>query len=163
MKLHRDRYPQQGIFFSVSLSKALVILCYYCLPVSAGGQVQPTPRPETTPLIPPTGQPSTSPTAEPQLPENKGVGGETKPLIPSIQSPTPAVSPGSERARRHRKLRQTKQSGSSSSIYRNASQLKRANRSHHRVAAYESLMLDSYRSTPNAAAIREPYFGDCTQ
>jgi hypothetical protein len=94
MKLHRDRHPQQGIFFSVSLSKALLIVFYYCLPMSASGQVQPTPNPETSPLIPPAGQPSATPTAEPQLPENKGVGGETKPLIPAIQSPTPAVSPG---------------------------------------------------------------------
>jgi Outer membrane efflux protein len=94
MKLHRDRYPQQGIFFSVSLLKALPILFYYFLSVSVSGQIQPTPRPETTPLIPPTGQPSVTPTAEPQLPENKGVGGETKPLIPAIQSPTPGASPG---------------------------------------------------------------------
>jgi hypothetical protein len=92
MKLHRDRHPQQGIFFSVS--KALLIFFYYCLPVSASGQVQPTPRPETTPLIPPAAQPSATPTPEPQLPENRRVGGETKPLIPAIHSPTPAVSPG---------------------------------------------------------------------
>ncbi len=100
MKLHRDRQPQQSIFFCDSLSKALLVLVYYCLSVSASGQAQPTPKTETTPLIPPAGQPSATPTAEPQLPENKGVGGETKPLIPAIQSPTPsaspAVSPGSE-------------------------------------------------------------------
>jgi outer membrane protein TolC len=94
MKLHRDRLTQQSIFFSVSLSKAVLILFYYCLSGSASGQAQPTPKSETTPLIPPAGQPSATPTAEPQLPENKGVGGQTKPLIPAIQSPTPSASPG---------------------------------------------------------------------
>jgi outer membrane protein TolC len=89
MKLHRDRHLQQSIFFSVSLSQAVLAISYYCLVVSASGQAQPTPKPETTPLIPPAGQPSATPTAEPRLPENKGAGEETKPLIPAIQSPTP--------------------------------------------------------------------------
>src|ERR1700730_2378995 len=70
IKLHRDRQPQQSIFFYVSLSKALLVLFYYCLSVSASGQAQPTPKTETTPLISRPGQPSATPTAEPQLPES---------------------------------------------------------------------------------------------
>jgi outer membrane protein TolC len=90
MKLHQDRSPQQGIFSSACLWKAVLAIFYGWLMVAAPAEDQP--KPQTTPLIPPAGQPSATPTAEvnPQLPTNKGTEQETKPLIPSIQSPSPS-------------------------------------------------------------------------
>jgi outer membrane protein TolC len=96
MKLHRARHAQQSIFSPVSLSKAVLAAFYWCLSMSASGQGQPTPKPETTPLIPSVEQPSATPSPEipGQLPQ-KGAEQEIKPLIPSIQSPspTPQASP----------------------------------------------------------------------
>jgi outer membrane protein TolC len=55
----------------------------------AVGQQQPTPQ--ATPAIPPAEQPTATPGTEPQLPS--GPKEETKPMIPSVASPTPSPTP----------------------------------------------------------------------
>jgi hypothetical protein len=144
----RSTAPAKHILLCFSIESSPLVLFYYCLSVSASGQAQPTPKTATTPIIPPAGQPSVTPSAEPQLPESDRLPIGDRRLVAVRYAPVfEAV------------LKSKRSCWCSTTI----------DRSRHRAAAFAAWPFDVWcsnacRSMPqNATAIRKPYNGDCTQ